>query len=97
MIGKAAAVILCLVGFTSNKWTLVLIAIFVYFAAGQEYRAVERQEKAQLFDSAFFKSPLHSAPDREGRPIDEVVIGPPPYATQGSSSKASLRATLDPP
>lgn len=77
LMGKAGAVVLLLIGIVAwrqwNIWTLPVIAVFLYFLAGQEYRAIEQQEGLKAFGF-----------DPSGRPggnewADRVVIGPPPY------------------
>jgi Zn-dependent protease len=41
LLGKAGAVILMFIGCTAEIWTLIAVGVFVFIAAGLEYRAVE--------------------------------------------------------
>jgi len=86
-IGKAGAVVLGLAGYRYGIWTLILIAIFIYWAAGQELRTVERQEKMHGYGVDPFGSPDpdHLDPDHN------VVIGPPPYE---SGDKTQIAAPI---
>lgn len=85
LMGKAGAVILVLVGYYQQVWTMVAVAVFVYIAAGQEYRAVERKEGLK----AFGFDPLGDSDRNEWQ--DKAVIGPPPY---GNSDKPTTAAPV---
>ena len=88
-LGKILAVLFGIRGFFMHDWILVLIAFFVYIAAGNEYRAVQVHEaiKRGQFNWAGFEH-VYGAEE----PEDQVIIGPPPYA-QGRDSKADLHSS----
>jgi len=72
--GRIFAVVFGLIGLFTGRFMLVLIALFIYFAAGGEYRSVLIQEgmTGMPFDS-FFRNAR-----RNGEPLD-VQVSPPPY------------------
>ena len=71
---------------------LVIIAVFIFFAAGQEYRYVQVQEAAKSYGFGGGWSPFTSQWNREpeGDPDDRVIISPPPYK-DGPDDEANLR------
>ncbi len=77
-IGKAVAVVFFLLGIRAAHWTLILIAVFVYFAAGREYRSIERQDRMKSAGFPFGDTPGWQ-PGR-ALPLDEVEVSPPPYS-----------------
>lgn len=83
-LGKIMAICFGLYAFLSRptKWILVAIAIFVYIAAGNEYRFVEMQERARGFGGF---SPDDDDPTEGGAGDDQVSIGPPPYESKRKS------------
>lgn len=63
-----------------DGFVLLVIAIFVFYAAGREYRLVLAEEMARRgfgfwpsFDFEF------SGEDRTEEPVDHAVVSPPPY------------------
>lgn len=77
-VGKAVAVVFFLLGLRFRHWSLILIAVFVYFAAGREYRSIERRERTKSF-----RFPFGAGPDwRQADKVltrNEVEVSPPPY------------------
>lgn len=65
-IGRIMAVVFGIFGFFNGNFILVLIAVFIYQAAGAEYRMVQRQHLQQEWFSA--------------GPQADIEAGPPPYA-----------------
>ncbi len=81
-IGKILAVAFGLVGIVSMNMFLVAIAIFIYFSAGAEYRAVQFQDLFMKGFTSFGKS------DRStGRP------GGNPRTATGYDSEPSFSAS----
>jgi len=80
-LGKLLAVLFgvyAVIGRPGNWIILLAIAIFVYTAAGREYRYVEQQETAKRGAFWFrppFETPVSGPPDEN----NEVIVGPPPY------------------
>jgi Zn-dependent protease len=76
-LGRWLAVAFGLWGLYHGRWFLVLIAVFVYLAAGAEYRMVFFQESTRsaqtLFD--FLNPPRRSG----GWSEPDITVGPPPY------------------
>ena len=66
-------------GGTHTDWMLLVIAIFLYLVAGQEYRSVQADElrRAQQWNNPW--TPGAEPPDSVAR----VVVSPPPYAHGG--------------
>jgi stage IV sporulation protein FB len=76
-IGRALAVAFGVVGLLQFNLILIAIAIFIFHAAGAEYRRLLLKERFPQLD-----------PERD----DEVVVGPPPYARfRGLRSSQPLR------
>lgn len=76
-VGKAVAVVFFLLGLRFGHWSLILIAAFVYFAAGREYRGMERRERAKSFRFSFGSEPGWN--EDKVLPRNEVEVSPPPY------------------
>jgi hypothetical protein len=55
----------------ASEYLLLAIALFVFFAAGQEYRGVQIEEGYRWRGE---RSPWEPPP-----PPDDVYVGPPPY------------------
>jgi Zn-dependent protease len=74
-VGRFMAIAFGIYGFLKGNFFLVVIAIFIYQAAGAEYRMVRIQEMSR--PGGF--GPLMGA--RESWPYedDEVTVSPPPY------------------
>jgi Zn-dependent protease len=91
-LGRFMAVLFGLYGFFSapRGWPLVMIAFFIFIAAGNEYRYVQMQEAARGFGGPppFGFPPADDDPDGDV-PGDEVLISPPPYE-KGSETRARL-------
>lgn len=87
-LGKLLALIMGIVGIVTNNINLILIAVFIYFAAGREYRAVWFQEltgaQEMRFPWGFFKNRFY-------KPSSEhtVIIGPPPYR-KGTATRTEV-------
>ena len=73
-IGRGMAILFGIIGLLRFDLILVAISIFIYQAAGAEYRMVRMQDIAQRFSGhpAFRTQPP--------LPPEDVVVGPPPYA-----------------
>ena len=73
---------------------LVVIAVFIYKAAEQEYRLVRLQELGSEPLFGFGWMPPPAPPTSPGGPEDvgEVVIGPPPYA-RGHVERTTIHPT----
>ncbi|AKJ63756.1 site-2 protease family protein [Kiritimatiella glycovorans] len=90
-IGRSLAVVFGIVGLFNGNLILVLIAVFIFQAAGAEYRLV-RQQHHPLYGEGF------GGPQRYGNPgveETEISVGPPPYAQKRSpldSWRARARA-----
>ncbi|MCF7837123.1 MAG: site-2 protease family protein [Candidatus Marinimicrobia bacterium] len=76
-VGRFLAVIMGLIGLFRGQIFLVAIAIFIYIAAGAEFRQVAQQEGGR--PAPFFFGPRHEAGPRTLDPT-EVEVSPPPYA-----------------
>jgi Zn-dependent protease len=77
-LGRVAAIIMGIIGFKTELWALIIIAIFLFRAAGREFDYVLRQE---LTDGM---RKLHSwargSSDSNVKDVDgPVKISPPPY------------------
>jgi len=75
-LGRIMAVlfgIYAFVGFQNTNWFLVLIAFFIYVAAGNEYRQVQMQEAMKQGGYWFFNGTGGQEPE------DRVEVSPPPY------------------
>ncbi|MDD4869077.1 MAG: site-2 protease family protein [Kiritimatiellae bacterium] len=94
-LGKIMAILFGLLGLFSRpvNFILIVIAVFIYTAAGNEYRMVQMQEAAKTYGfggggwppfGTFWSS---NVPDE---PEDKVIISPPPYK-DGPDSEADLR------
>ena len=94
-LGKIMAICFGLFAFlsTPKKWILVAIALFVYIAAGNEYRMVQMQERAKGFGG--FTSPEDDSAEMGGSD-DKVSIGPPPYDKR-RQSKTEIHSVDDDP
>ncbi|MEI6970642.1 MAG: site-2 protease family protein [bacterium] len=76
LIGRAGALVLLVAGIVAavrwGVWTLPVIAVFLYFLAGREYRIMQHSRKHGSHASTQHLS--------EEDWHDRVEIGPPPYA-----------------
>jgi Zn-dependent protease len=81
-IGRIMAVAFGIFGlFFAHSFLLVLIAIFIYNAAGAEYRAVYAQHMQQEWFTV--------------EPQADIHVSPPPYAQKGSVWKTWKQKTND--
>lgn len=95
--GKICALLFALVGIwgwpgvVPPSLVLIVIAVFIYFAAGSEYRQVLMQEMPNRMPPIFQwmwsnmrrQSP---PPQQQAEPADnEVVVSPPPWQRKGST------------
>ncbi len=83
-VGRIMAVIFGVIALLSypTQWVLLGVAIFVYIAAGAEYRMVQIQERLRgggLFETAFWQRPVQPPPPPGP---DDFIVGPPPYARE---------------
>jgi stage IV sporulation protein FB len=75
-IGRALALVYGVYSATHGNWLSVIIAIFVFNAAGQEYRMVQLQEMRKWNPSFdVWGRPMAPPP----LPDVDVTVGPPPY------------------
>ncbi len=97
-IGKFAALCFGVWGLLELRFILVAIAIFIYFAATNEYRMVLMQERGRQFGfwdwvrAASGQRPPAGDPGGE----DEVIISPPPYE-RGPSERSRLSEDTESP
>ncbi len=93
-LGKVMAVIFGIIGLFSRpmNFILIVIAFFIYIAAGQEYRMVQIQEAARTYSFGGAWSPFGGSwnPDSNNESEDKVSISPPPYKS-GPDSETNLR------
>ncbi len=85
-VGKIVAVLMGITGLFQGHFILIIIAVFVYQAAGREYR-MARMEAAMGGEFGYGGDWWRTS--REGkRPEsdDEVVVSPPPYGRRSSRS-----------
>lgn len=78
-IGRVMAVIFGLVGFLQGNLVLMAIAVFIFIAAGTEYRMVAAREAARR--GRIYPWPFWA---EEEIPLDDAVVGPPPYSRSGT-------------
>ena len=83
-IGKIIAAGFVIAGWHWHSWSLIFIGLFVFYAAGQEYRAILMQERPR---PSIFGMPIWSSNGmHETRNVDGVTVGPPPYEDRGQDS-----------
>lgn len=96
-IGKFAALVFAFLGIRYGEFIFIAIAIFIYFAASQEYRMVLMQERGRRFGIWDW---INQAAGRPQPPRadedDQVLISPPPYE-KGPSSRSRLTEDDDNP
>jgi len=80
-IGRIMAVLFGIYGLFNGHFMLILIAIFIYNAAGAEYRAVYTQHMTQEWFTV--------------EPQADIHVSPPPYAQKGSVWRTWKRKTND--
>jgi Zn-dependent protease len=81
-IGRIMAVAGGIYGLFNGNFMLILIAIFIYNAAGAEYRSVVAQHMTQEWFTV-------------GEQQADIHVSPPPYAQKGSLWKEWKRKTHD--
>lgn len=81
-IGRFLAIAFGIYGVLTLNIFLVLIAIFIYQAAGAEYRMVRLQEAARGYQHAPWITTEKMWPYED----QEVIVGPPPYRRGGGSA-----------
>lgn len=89
-LGKIMAVFFGIYGFLAHYWLLVLIAFFIYTAAGNEYRLVQIQEAVKQHGFGFIP-PFGNRWDSHND-NDKVIIGPPPYE-DGPGSQSDIHSS----
>jgi Zn-dependent protease len=80
-IGKFIAVAFGVYGFIESRWSLLLIAVFVFISAGAEYRMVLQEELLRR-QGAGFGFNLWSPSSYDDHPQDisrDVEVGPAPF------------------
>jgi len=85
-IGRFMALVFGVLAVIHFNLFLLLIAIFIYQAAGAEYRMVRIQEASRGSPFATWTSPEKTSPYQDG----EIEVGPPPYRT-GRTSTSFVR------
>jgi len=86
-IGKFIAVLFGIYGFMKSEWTLLLIAVFVFIAAGAEYQMALNEEVVRRQGFGFGQ--WNQRPYGGDHPQDisgDVEVGPAPFET-GSSRR----------
>ena len=79
-LGKFMAVLFGLVGlWPPMSVMLVVIAVFIYSAAGAEYRMVVQQEMSRPPPPFPFAPWFSSPPETHRMEADDVTVSPPPY------------------
>ncbi len=90
-MGRIVAVLFGLVGwfglkglryFPPDNWPLIIIAFFIFAAAGNEYRAERIKEARRRQASGGGWDPFAAAWGPPPDPEDQVVISPPPYSRE---------------
>jgi Zn-dependent protease len=79
--GRSLAILFGIWGLLRFDLFIIAIAIFIYMAAGAEYRMVVAQHRMRQRTPFFFDEPEVRPPVEEDPPI---VVGPPPYARSGT-------------
>lgn len=82
-LGRVAAIIMGIVGFRNGWWGLMLIAVFLFRAAGREFEAVFQQEMRDTWSrlsSWTWPGGTAAPPPADAEPGGQVQISPPPYA-----------------
>ncbi len=74
-VGRVLAIAMGLYAVYRSRWVLLLIAIFIYQAAEQEYRMVQREELGGVDPWRIFRGGPPPVPEDR----DQVVVSPPPY------------------
>lgn len=91
-LGKIMAVIFGLLGLFGGGFMLILVALFIYFAASAEYRMVQMQEMSRQPPPIWpwmWTQPPSPPPDE-----NDVVVGPPPFR-RGRAKRISLKPLND--
>ncbi len=78
MIGKIISAVFVIAGWHWHSWTLVFIGIFVFHAAGQEYKAVLAQERPRPAGGPFWFF-NNMGTSTQTKNLNDVTVGPPPY------------------
>jgi Zn-dependent protease len=71
LVGRGVAILMGAYAVWASEYLLLAIALFVFFAAGQEYRGVQIEEGYRRRGE---RPPWEPPP-----PPDDVYVGPPPY------------------
>ncbi len=80
--GRAMAILFGIWGLFRGEPMLMVIAVFIYMAAGAEYRQIVLQEQFRRGFGGF--SPI------EGPEADELKVSPPPYERKESTGLADV-------
>lgn len=81
-IGKIAALCFVFIAFRYHAYRLIILAIFLYYVANKEYRAVLAQERGRnygFWDWVSMAAGQRQPTKEESIDDDQVVISPPPY------------------
>lgn len=85
-VGRFMAIVLGLWGVLPPFSILTIaVAVFVYMAAGAEYRMVVMQERMRDPFGGLFSGSTRQEPEREEE--DTIIVSPPPYARQDTNAK----------
>ncbi len=87
-IGRFMAIVLGIWGFLQFSILTIAVAVFIYMAAGAEYRMVVLQERLQRPFGGFGSPPPPTSPPEDD---ETIVVGPPPYARKGPDPSAWWR------
>lgn len=87
-LGRFLAILFGVYGLYTGNFILILIALFIYQAAGAEYRMVRIQEASRTSQSG----PWVSVGEEQWPTDDEeIVVGPPPYKQSGVQYRMFVR------
>lgn len=84
-IGRIMAVIFGIYGLFSGQIMLIAIAVFIYLAAGAEYRMVQAKEAYSHYTNPW----THAHRPTPEVQDDEIYVSPPPYADAANKSSGS--------
>lgn len=87
-VGRVTAVVFGLIALFQFNPMLLLIALFIYQAAGVEYRMAVQQEVARTRGPAPLEPSEPAWPGQE----DGIIVGPAPYAHRSARPSSTRRA-----
>lgn len=89
-IGRFMAIVLGIWGFLQLSLLTIAVAVFVYLAAGAEYRMVVLQDRMRNPFGPFYAS----KPEQPDEKDDTVEVSPPPYARRAADPKVWWRELI---